>query len=227
MKDPQPHLETLLARSPLFGALRPADLAQLSAATRERRYPRGAMILQKGDRPAGLYLVAAGKLKEVCQSPAGEERVIEVIGPNQTCGEAALFLDCPYPFFVAALTNAQLLHIDKAAIDTLIDRHPGVVKQMLSGLSQRTHTIMRDIESCALRNPVQRIVAYLADLAASPSARTARIALPAAKFVIASRLGITPEALSRALRDLGEAGVIEVGGSHIVIPDMARFREYA
>jgi len=227
MKDPQPHLETLLAHSPLFGALRPADLAQLAAATRERRYTRGAMIIQKGDQPTGLYLIAAGKIKEVCQSPAGEERIIEVLGPNQTCGEAALFLDCPYPFFVTALTNAQLLHIDKAAIDTLIDHHPGVVKQMLSALSQRTHTIMRDIESCTLRNPIQRIVAYLTDLAASPSAKTARITLPAAKFVIASRLGITPEALSRALRDLGDAGVIEVSGSQIVIPNMARFKEYA
>lgn len=222
MKHPQSDLVSLLRRSSLFHDVPPAELAQLASATHERRYIRGAMIFQKGDRPTGLYIVVSGKIKEFCQSPEGAERIIEVLGPDQTCGESALFHNAPYPCCVAALTNALLLHIDKTALDRMIDQAPGVAKQILSALSLRMLTVLRDIESYSQHTPVQRIIAYLIELTEGSEATDVAITLPAAKFVIASRLGITPEALSRAFRDLAEAGLLEVRGSRITVPDMAR-----
>jgi CRP-like cAMP-binding protein len=202
-------------------------MERLATATRERRYVRDEMIFQKGDRPTGMYLVVTGKVKEVCQSPEGGERIIEVLGPNQTCGEASLFLDSHYPFSAIALTNAHLLHIDKPAIDTLIDKHPGVVAKILAALSLRLYALVRDVESYTLLNPVQRVVAYLIELANNGGvAGDTDITLPAAKFVIASRLGISPEALSRAFRDLADAGLIDVRGSRVTICKMERLRQF-
>lgn len=71
---------------------------------------------------------------------------------------------------------------------------------MLSSLSARLHTLVRDVESYTLLSPVQRVAGYLADLI-EPLADGNTVRLPAAKKVIASRLGMTPEAFSRALRD--------------------------
>lgn len=221
------HLAAMLQRTPIFHDLAAPQLAQLLATTREQRYARGTMILQKGDRPSSLLVVVAGKIKEACQSPEGDERIIEILGPHQTCGEAALFLDCPLPFSVTALTNALLLHVEKATVLTLAENQPAFSKYLLSALSQRLMVLVRDIEALAEHSPMQRLAGYLIEHCRDCTETVPIIALPTAKQVIASRLGMTPESLSRAFRDLTDADMIEVQGSQVVVLDLPRLRAFS
>ena len=52
------------------------------------------------------------------------------------------------------------------------------------------------------------------------------IALPTSKQVIASRLNLTPETLSRIFHDLSDAGLISVQGKRITLHDPARLSRY-
>lgn len=221
----QTRLATLLLRTPLFRGLAAPHLAQIVAATREQRHARGAMIFQKGDYPATLLVVATGKLKEACQSPTGAERIIEVLGPARLCGEAAIFLDHPLPFSVTALTNTLLLHIDKATLRAVADNDPAFVKGMVMALSQRVVALLCDIEAFTSHSPLRRIAGYLIENSPTHPEGMPTVVLPTAKQVIASRLGMSPEALSRAFRDLAEAGIIEVRGSRVAVRDMPRLQE--
>ena len=220
------HLITLLKRTPLFGDLPAAQLAQLAAATTERRYVRGDAVLEKGARPTGLHVVLSGKLKEFCRAPGGEEKVIEILGAGQTCGEAALFLDTPYPFYATAVANAVLLHIDKRAIDRLVAAAPEFVFRMLQVLAQRQNTSLRDIEAYSRSSLLQRLVGYLLEQCRANGEETPSITLPAMKQVVASRLNMTPEALSRTFRDLADAGLIEMRGKRVILLDPERLREF-
>lgn len=221
------HLVTLLKRTALFGDLPASRFARLATATQELRYARGAMVFQKGEQPTGLAIVVSGNLKEACRSPGGEEKIIEVLGTGENCGEAALLAGSPYPFFILALTNSVLLHVEKPAIDELIDANPRFVHRLLRTLAERQHTILRDIEAAALSSLLQRVVGYLLDQCRECVEEMPSFILPASKQVIASRLGMTPAALSRALRDLTDAGLIEVGGKRVVLRDPDRLREFA
>jgi CRP-like cAMP-binding protein len=49
--------------------------------------------------------------------------------------------------------------------------------------------------------------------------------LSAGKSVIASRLNMTPEHFSRILHELGHAGVIEIEGRTVRIPDLEKLRQ--
>lgn len=211
---------THLRRSFLFGNLSEERLAQVSAATRKRSVFRGELVFQKGDRLTGLYLVATGRLKEACQSSDGNERIIEVILPHQTCGEAALMLDAPSPFDLSALVKSLILHIDRRAIQALIESELDFVARLIGMLSYRIHGVVNDIEACSLKNPVQRVAGYLIALCSQGVVPQESVMLPYAKSVIASRLGMTPEAFSRALRDLSDAGLIKVRGHRIVLADV-------
>lgn len=215
----------LLKRSSLFRNLSPHSQSLLAAAAHERRHVRGELILQKGDRPTGLFVVASGKLKETLQSADGQEKIIELLGPGQTCGEAALFLDSSIPYCVIALTNCHLLHIDIRTIHTLIDTEPGFVAHMLRTLARRQYGIMRDIEGYSLHSPLQRLVGFLLDLGNGDANDAPIVTLPATKSVIASRLGMSPEAMSRNLRDLMDAHLIEVRGRRIALLERERLRE--
>ena len=97
-------------------------------------------------------------------------------------------------------------------------------------MSIRLHTMVRDVESYALRSSTQRVIGYLLQLAdsapCSPAQGKAEIELPTSKQVIASRLSLTPETLSRIFHELSDVGLISVHGKHIVIHDVARLAEH-
>ncbi|KAB2962647.1 Crp/Fnr family transcriptional regulator [Zoogloea sp.] len=219
----------LLSRMPLFSALSPEDLAHMAAATREKRLQKGDRLFQRGDQPKGFFLVVWGQVKLAFTSAQGNEKVVEILGPLQSFGEAVMFLDQPYPVLGEALADTLVLHIGAGAVFGQIEQDPRFARKLLAGMSIRLHTMVRDVESYALRSSTQRVIGYLLQLAESapcaPKGEHA-VELPTSKQVIASRLSLTPETLSRIFHELSDAGLISVQGKHIVIHDAARLAEH-
>ena len=220
----------LLSRMPLFSALSPEDLAVMAAATRERRLQKGDRLFQRGDQPKGFFLVVWGQIKLAFTSAQGNEKVVEILGPLQSFGEAVMFLDQPYPVLGEALADTLVLHIASQAVFGQIEQDPRFARKLLAGMSIRLHTMVRDVESYALRSSTQRVIGYLLQLAdtapCSPAQGKTEIELPTSKQVIASRLSLTPETLSRIFHELSDVGLISVHGKHIVIHDAARLAEH-
>ncbi|MBN9694672.1 MAG: Crp/Fnr family transcriptional regulator [Zoogloea sp.] len=219
----------LLSRMPLFSALSPEDLAHMAAATREKRLQKGDRLFQRGDQPKGFFLVVWGQIKLAFTSAQGNEKVVEILGPLQSFGEAVMFLDQPYPVLGEALADTLVLHIGAGAVFGQIEQDPRFARKLLAGMSIRLHTMVRDVESYALRSSTQRVIGYLLQLAESvpcaPKGEHA-VELPTSKQVIASRLSLTPETLSRIFHELSDAGLISVQGKHILIHDAARLAEH-
>lgn len=219
----------LLSRMPLFSALSPEDLAHMAAATREKRLQKGDRLFQRGDQPKGFFLVVWGQIKLAFTSAQGNEKVVEILGPLQSFGEAVMFLDQPYPVLGEALADTLVLHIGSGAVFGQIEQDPRFARKLLAGMSIRLHTMVRDVESYALRSSTQRVIGYLLQLAESvpcaPKGEQA-VELPTSKQVIASRLSLTPETLSRIFHELSDAGLISVQGKHILIHDAARLAEH-
>ena len=218
-------LSACLRRIPLFSELGDEDLAGLLRQASTRTLSRGELLFQRGDTPRSLFCVLEGQIKLAVSSPQGQEKIVEVIAPNQSFGEAVLFLDRPYPVYAEALCDSLLLAIGREAILQRIDDTPGFARKLLAGLSIRLHGLIRDVETYALRSSTQRVIAYLLELAPSGEA-PGRLLLPTSKQVIASRLSLTPETLSRILHELAEAGLIELAGRQITVCDPARLRAY-
>jgi CRP-like cAMP-binding protein len=60
-----------------------------------------------------------------------------------------------------------------------------------------------------------------------PGGAPVTVTLPESKQMLASRLAIKPETLSRILRTLNDAGVVTVDGRSIHVPDLERLRAVA
>lgn len=130
------------------------------------------------------------------------------------------------PFAVVALTDATLLHIDRALLLEFAAADPAFLMRLIAALSERVLGLIHDIAAFTLQTPVQRVAGYLADLSgATPEG--AAVTLPAARKVVAARLGMTPEAFSRVLRDLADADAIDVSADRIAIKHPQRLRDYA
>jgi CRP-like cAMP-binding protein len=94
---------------------------------------------------------------------------------------------------------------------------------MIAGLSQRIERLVRELDRQALGSGSERFIDYLLRHGKGQAGPFA-VTLPAAKAEIASQLNLTPEHFSRILHELAQAGLLQVQGRHITVPDPARLR---
>jgi len=217
-------IPALLQRIPLFSELSDTDLELVARYTRDRHIGRGEVLFQRGDQPHGFYFVVSGQVKLAFSSPQGTEKVVEIIGPMQSFGEAVMFMNKPYPVFAEALTETLLIHVGQAVVTELIDQDSTFAHKLLAGMAIRLHGLIQDVETYSLRSSIQRVIGYLLQVADSDT--PCEIALPTSKQVIASRLNLTPETLSRIFHDLSESGLISVQGKRITLHDPTRLARY-
>jgi CRP-like cAMP-binding protein len=215
---------------PQFRGLGPAELDAIGAATTERRVAAGAALFHRGDPCEGMYLIVLGRIKLALLASAGAEKVIEILGPGQSFGEAVMFIDRPHNLYAEALADSLLLHISKQVIFETVETNPAFARRMLNELSQRQCRLVADIEAYTLKNATNRVTGYLLaaleDHEPAPG-QPADVLLAASKSVLASRLNITREHFSRILHELSQAGLIRVSGRNIHILDRAGLREHA
>lgn len=221
-------IPALLSRLSLFSELAPDHIAQIAEATREKRLAKGEMLFQKGDLPRGFFVVVFGQVKLAFPSSQGNEKVVEILGPKRSFGEAVMFIDRPYPVFAEALSDSLLLHIARNAVFELLESDPSFARRMLAGMSMQLHSLVCDVESYSLRSSTQRVIGYLMQHCPPEGdcEGPLEISLPTSKQVIASRLNLTPETLSRIFHDLADAQLITVHGKQIRIPDLRRLNEF-
>ncbi|NVD71867.1 Crp/Fnr family transcriptional regulator [Duganella sp. BJB1802] len=218
-------VQAFLARVPLFNSMGPEELSRIALGTTEVRVERGGTIFQRGDPCIGFHQVVYGQVKLAFTSLAGGEKVIELIGPGQSFGEALMFMGSPYIVSATATDDTLLLHVAKPAIYREIHNDPEFACKMLAGLSQRMHSLMCDMESFSLRSGTQRVAGYL--LKELPEEDGGQLTLPATKAVLASRLNLTPEHFSRILADLSTQHMIAFKGRKVQVLDVPALRRCA
>jgi CRP-like cAMP-binding protein len=215
---PASDLATTLQQIPLFSGLDAAELGEIATAVHRHRLRRGEILFQKGDPALGFYYLLEGQVKLALLAADGHEKVIELIQPGMTFGEAVMFIERPYPAYAEALRESQLLFVPRAPLLAAVRGNPGFALKLLAGLSVRLHGMVREIEELSTRNASQRVIGYL--LAAHDDGDAGEVIdLPASKALIASRLNLTPETFSRVLHDLQQGGLIAVDGRTIRLLD--------
>lgn len=219
-------IRNILSHIPLFHTLAPKHLDQIVAETKEIRLNKGEVLFRKGAPALGFYVVTFGQIKLGITSPQGNEKVVEIIGARQSFGEAAMFLSTVYPVTAEALADSLILYVSRKSVDQLLTQDPTFAHAMLAGLSFRLHSLIHDVESYSMRSSTQRVIGYLLQQCPEQPRGAVEVSLPTSKMVIASRLNLTPETLSRVFHDLAQNGLIEVDGRMIRILDPLQLREF-
>ena len=223
---PSLNITALLSRVPLFGGMEPEEIGRIARGTREINVAKGDILFHKGGTPTGFHLMVYGQVKLAFSSPQGGEKVVDIMVPGQTFGEAVMFMDKPYPVYAQAIKDSQLLHISKSVILDELGKDPKLGRKMIAALSMRLHHLITDVESYSLHSGRQRIIGYLLRENVDDDPAPLVVTLPVSKGIIASRLNLTQEHFSRILHELTEAGLITVDGRRITIPDVGKLRAY-
>lgn len=211
-------IDTLLA-APLLSQLSEAQLQRVSAHAVRQTLDEGQWLFSQGDPAKRFFLVKAGQIRLFRLSPAGAEKVIEIVSPGQTFAEALMFLNAPrYPVCAAALSPSEVIAIDARDFAAMLRESVDTCFVVLGSLSMRLRRMIGEIDNLTLHTAKRRVARYL--LTRCPEDRRA-FDLEVRKGVLASRLSVKPETFSRVVKQLTQDHLIEVHGAHITVLDRA------
>ncbi|MFB2533395.1 Crp/Fnr family transcriptional regulator [Paracoccus sp. p4-l81] len=215
-----------IARKSLLLANAPDDVtAQVLANAHLRSFDRGATVFLQGERAEAIYIVASGWIKLYRMAPSGTEAVVGVFTRGRSFGEAVAFRHDTYPVSAEAVTECELIRIQADDVLRHIRENPELAVSILGATFVHLHALVAQVEALKAQTGAQRVAEFLLELS-DCSSGTCQVTLPYDKVLIAGRLGMKPESLSRAFAKLRDYGVT-MRQNQAEIDDVDRLRLFA
>jgi CRP-like cAMP-binding protein len=212
----------LCAKAPLFAALDPGELELLLGQASTVSYPETELLFSQGDPADRFFVVLAGRVNIFALTETGDQSIIEVFESIATFAEAAMFSSGKFPLNCEVVAGSRLAHVPAGPFLKRLADNPRLGLHLLSGLARWQMRMIHEITELKGKSPGQRLASFLLALA-KESEGSAQVRLPITKAVLASRIGIAPESLSRALARLKSVGV-ESHGRELVLTDLDALR---
>lgn len=210
-------IKGVLEKLPLLEGVNLEAIRELATQSSVLRTRRGEVIVRQGERVPSLYAVGFGSVKTRLPQNGSGELVLGLLGPGATFGKSAVLLGQPSRVDIVGLDDVLLVAVRAACVVALVERNLRFSCNLARALAERNQALVEELETSKLRS-AQRLAAYLdsiAEPAAQPGTWAARLAM--SKTLLAARLGIKKETLSRLLREFACGGLIDVAGREITI----------
>lgn len=216
MKLSEPSLK-LVQQTPLLKALNTAQFQALLANASVYDLVEGEFLFQQGQPLEQLFICIEGFIKLFRLTPNGDEKIVEIISAGNSFAEAVLFLGGQqYPVHAVALKPAQVLGINAEQYQQILRSSVDVCFHLMGLMSKRMHWLLTEVDRLTLHNATFRLLSWLLE---APTHASNMILLDVPKHVLASRLSIKPETLSRILKRLSEQQLIRVDEQMIELLD--------
>jgi CRP/FNR family transcriptional activator FtrB len=214
----------LIKSLPLFEDVSDTHFEELVSSAFLQRFPQGIVLIEEGDLPDFLHIVIEGSVELFAQHN-GHETALDIMQPVTTFILAAVIRDEVYLKSARSLTPTQILMIPAQAVRDVFDCDAAFARAIVNELAVRYRCVVRSLKNEKLRTSAERLANWILQEEAHQG-KQRQIALSIDKRTLASRLGMTPENLSRNLTQLQKHGVTSSGASFI-INDIAALRTFA
>lgn len=212
-----------LQRGYLLAALSPPEFEEVWAHASVRTLQPGECLFDQGDPCTHFFFVLSGIVKLCRVAPSGEEKVMDLVRPGHYFAEAAMLMEGCYPVYARPLEPTRLVALDNRHFLDLLRNNGDLCMRLLSRMSQRIHGLVNEIDNLTLHSGAQRVIGYLLEQLPEGTVPP-KVRLMGPKHVIASRLGLQPETLSRVLAKLRNGQLIDVHDDMIVLNDVEALR---
>lgn len=215
----------IIENLPLFQGVPAAERSRLLSAGRLRRLSRGEYLFRHGDPIKSFYIVCSGSMRLVRETPDGKEVTTDITCEGSTIGKIDVLRDfSAHTVSACAIGDAAVLEFPAGWLRE-VAANPTVALNLLAAMSQYVHMIELESEQKSTMSVPQRVGCFLQRLCVIHQLDPRGFELPYSKALIASRLGIEPETLSRGLAALKEHG-IKVENSTISFGDMQAAHDF-
>lgn len=209
----------------LFQRLTPDQFKRVVRNAASVHLNEGESLFEQQDLAERFYLLVSGQIKLYRLSAKGVEKVIEVIEPGAMFAEALMFRENPsYPVGAQALKASNLISIDSSDFVSILRQSVDTLLLLAGDLSQRLHGMITELNDISLRTGTCRVATYFIQ---HLGINADKFYLDIPKHILASRLSIKPETLSRIFRNLTNANLIVIQGNEVTVLDRGHLSSIA
>lgn len=175
-----------LRRLAYFTGWPDASLANLAAGAKIILLPKHAAVARKNEKLESLHVVVSGLIRLYIPLPNNMERVISLVGPGESLGEACLILEEACPYDAVAGKDSHVLVIDALVFRRELSGDIALTRQTLERMARRFMETLRDTEICAQRSSVPAFRGWPAICCCTARIRTS--AVSRFSYPLASRM---------------------------------------
>ena len=219
----------VLRSVPVFSGLGENVLTDLLSDSSVRHYPRDSILFLQGDSADRFFVIFKGWVRLFRQTADGHESVVHVSGPGDSFAEAAIFDSHDFPVSAEVVEDVRLLSIPSESFIARLHENADICFAMMASLSRHNRVLVQSIEQMAVKSSTERLATFLEGLCGhhcNNDCANCEISLPLDKGLIAGRLNMQPETLSRGFAKLKTLGV-STNGNKVTVSDMEKLRAFA
>lgn len=210
---------SLLVKAPLFSGYGEAEIEDIFSGIRYRfrRFRPGSMIAMNGEKVTALMLVLSGITKGEMVDFSGRIIKIEEIPAPGALAAAFIFGKLnTFPVNVIALTDVELLIIEKHEFLKLLIRDEKILENFLEMISTRSQFLSEKIKFLSFKTIKGKLAQYFLQRS---SKKNNSFDLDVTQNDLADYFGVARPSIARALGEMERDGIIEARGRHILIRD--------
>jgi len=215
----------IISRVAVFRGLKSETVRHIIAPATTMMVKPHETVCRQGNHATAFFIMIDGWTKHYRINLSGEEAVIHVMTRGDSFAEAAALTGGRFPATAEAITDAKVVRVPADHMIRCIREDPDIGLAIIASISERLHHLMQQVEQLKAQSGVQRVAEFLASRATVDSG-SCTITLPYDKVLIAARLGLKPESLSRTFAKLRSVGVA-VHAAHVAVSDVAKLRRLA
>ncbi|MGY8526630.1 Crp/Fnr family transcriptional regulator [Paracidovorax citrulli] len=210
----------LLKNQLLLRNLDEETIAEVSKHIRYRRFSKREFVVRKGESGTSLLMLISGRLQVIALSEDGREIGLDFVEPNDYFGELSIIDGGPRSASVIATTESVVGFLPKEHAQWLFYHHPSVIEALLRRLCNTIRQASNYRSLLGLTRAYARVYSVLETAIAKDATNGEQVieSMPN-QHAIAIMANVSRETVSRALKALQEAGVVEKQGRRLVVKD--------
>jgi CRP/FNR family transcriptional regulator len=198
------------SQAPLFASLQPAQRERLQGLARPRKLDPEAILFLEDEPCTGFFVLVEGAIQLTrCAEHPGAHPTLAVIAPVASFAEAAMFGGEAFPATATALKPSRLFHFPKGPFLVAMREDPDLAQAIIHAQAVWLRKLTHTVEQLTGSDSSDRLRNWITEQVPAGGS----FVLPVTKKVLAAQLGMTPETLSRGLRNLQDQGIIQVTGT--------------
>ncbi|MFL6698593.1 MAG: Crp/Fnr family transcriptional regulator [Vitreoscilla sp.] len=187
----------------------PEILRPLAERSEIRRFRKGSLVLDEGDRGDALLIVLAGELRAFTGSDTGRHVTYGLFGPGDYLGEMGLDGGTRMAS-VEALSDTTCAYVERATLQQYFTERPQFAFELIAKVVQRARVATLAASQYALNDAYGRLKRWLDAVAQAQHDGTRLVREPLAEIDLPQRLGCSQEMAGSILRDLEHAAIISL-----------------
>lgn len=196
--------------------LQDETLAALAGQAVWKVYAPDAVVFWEGDTETNLYYLQYGWLKAVKTGPDGRQQTLRFLGAGEVFNEIGVFTKRPNPATAIALEESGIWLIPRPALEQVLLAYPQTILQIMENMADRFISLVDLTADLSLRTVEARLAKLLLEQGEGDVIQRHSWST---QTEMAALLGTVPDVLSRVMRELTKAGLIELDKEHISILD--------